>query len=89
MVKYLAQLMSYAKGMTTVASDRRNEQRPDLSGLASALRISVMRLSRRLRAERSEDGLTVSQLSALGILEREGPLSPTQLAARSVCNRRR
>jgi len=39
-----------------------------------------MRLSRRLRAERSTDGLTVSQLSVLGVLEREGPLSPTQLA---------
>ncbi len=36
---------------------------------------------RRLRAERSSEGLTVSQLSVLGILERQGPLSPTQLAA--------
>ena len=51
------------------------------SGLASTLRISVMRLSRRLRSERSSEGLTVSQLSVLGIIEREGPLSPSQLAA--------
>jgi DNA-binding MarR family transcriptional regulator len=40
-----------------------------------------MRLERRLRSERSSEGLTVSQLSVLGILGRKGPLSPTQLAA--------
>jgi len=39
-----------------------------------------MRLARRLRSERSSEGLTVSQLSVLGILDRDGPLSPTQLA---------
>jgi DNA-binding MarR family transcriptional regulator len=53
----------------------------DASGLASVLRISVMRLARRLRTERKSEGLTVSQLSVLGIIDREGPLSPTQLAA--------
>jgi DNA-binding MarR family transcriptional regulator len=52
-----------------------------VSGLASGLRIAVMRLSRRLRSERSSEGLTLSQLSALGTLERDGALSPTQLAA--------
>lgn len=40
-----------------------------------------MRLARRLRVERSSDGLTMSQLSVLGVLDREGPQSPTQLAA--------
>jgi len=40
-----------------------------------------MRLARRLRAERSSEGLTVSQLSVLGIIDRDGPRSPTQLAA--------
>ncbi|MGD0441350.1 MAG: MarR family transcriptional regulator [Acidimicrobiales bacterium] len=53
----------------------------DVSGLASVLRIGVTRLSRRMRSERSSEGLTVSQLSVLGIIEREGPRSPTQLAA--------
>jgi len=53
----------------------------DVSGLASSLRIAVMRLARRLRSERKSEGLTVSQLSALGTIEREGPLSPTHLAA--------
>jgi DNA-binding MarR family transcriptional regulator len=48
--------------------------------LASTLRVGVMRLERRLRSERSSEGLTVSQLSVLGILGRKGPLSPSQLA---------
>lgn len=65
---------------TAPARQRRHDR--DGAGLASTLRISVMRLGRRLRAERSSEGLTVSQLSVLGTIEREGPLSPTQLAQR-------
>src|ERR1035441_9090888 len=34
-----------------------------------------------MRSERTSEGLTVSQLSVLGIIDREGPLSPTHLAA--------
>lgn len=48
--------------------------------LASAFRIAVMRLSRRLRSERSDETLGLSQLSALATLIRNGPLSPTALA---------
>jgi DNA-binding MarR family transcriptional regulator len=48
--------------------------------LASAFRIAVMRLSRRLRSERSDETLGLSQLSALSTLMRNGPLSPTALA---------
>jgi DNA-binding MarR family transcriptional regulator len=48
--------------------------------LGSLLAIAVMRLARRLRAERSDDTLGLSQLSALATLERHGPLSPTALA---------
>ena len=48
--------------------------------LASAFRIAVMRLSRRLRSERSDETLGLSQLSALSTLMRSGPLSPTALA---------
>jgi DNA-binding MarR family transcriptional regulator len=48
--------------------------------LSSSLRIAVMRLARRLRAERSDETLGLSQLSALATLERHGPLSPTALA---------
>jgi DNA-binding MarR family transcriptional regulator len=50
--------------------------------LASTLRISVMRLARRLRAERAETGLTLTQLSTLAALERHGPSSPSVLAER-------
>jgi DNA-binding MarR family transcriptional regulator len=51
-----------------------------VAGLASQLRISTMRLARRLRAERSDGTLGLSQLSALATLEHHGPLSPTALA---------
>jgi DNA-binding MarR family transcriptional regulator len=40
-----------------------------------------MRLSRRLRAERSDVGLTLTQISALSALERLGPSTPGELAA--------
>ena len=49
--------------------------------LASALRLSVLRLARRLRAERSDTSLTLSQLAALATLDRHGPLTPGELAA--------
>lgn len=51
------------------------------AALASSLRLSLMRLARRLRAERSNSLLTVSQLAALATLERQGPLTPGELAA--------
>lgn len=51
------------------------------ANLASELRVSVMRLARRLRAERAAHSLTLTQISALATLEREGALSPTELAA--------
>jgi DNA-binding MarR family transcriptional regulator len=54
------------------------------AGLASALRISVSRLARRLRAERLAKGLEPSlsdtQLAALAALERHGDMTPGELA---------
>jgi DNA-binding MarR family transcriptional regulator len=50
--------------------------------LASALRIAVMRLTRRMRAEKSDETLTLTQLSALATIANFGPLSPTALAER-------
>jgi len=50
------------------------------SGLASALAVSVARLSRRLRQERDSD-LTATQLSALGSIRRHGSLTIGALAA--------
>ncbi|HEV2375737.1 MAG TPA: MarR family transcriptional regulator [Streptosporangiaceae bacterium] len=55
------------------------------AGLATALRISVSRLARRLRAERNVPGpagdhLSDTQLAALIALERHGPMTPGELA---------
>jgi DNA-binding MarR family transcriptional regulator len=54
------------------------------AGLASALRISVSRLARRLRAERTAHGLqpelSDTQLGALATLERKGAMTPGELA---------
>jgi DNA-binding MarR family transcriptional regulator len=69
--------MSYANDMTpTVEKVARTD-----AGLASALRVSVARLSRRLRSEREPgNSLGLGSLSALGLLFREGPLTIGQLA---------
>jgi len=48
--------------------------------LASIMRGSVMRLSRRLRAERTDTGLSLTQIATLGTLDRHGPLTPRELA---------
>jgi DNA-binding MarR family transcriptional regulator len=53
------------------------------TGLSSALRISVMRLARRMRSERDPDNelLPVGQLSVLGTLKRHGESTVGELAA--------
>lgn len=53
------------------------------TGLASALRVSVARLSRRLRSERHPENelLPVGQLSVLGVLLRQGECTVGELAA--------
>lgn len=50
--------------------------------LASQLRMSVMRLGRRLRQQRADDNLTPSQIAALATLDRDGALTLGELAAR-------
>jgi DNA-binding MarR family transcriptional regulator len=54
---------------------------PPEPGLSAALRISVMRLSRRMRQERDDVGLSATHLAALATLERHGPLPLGELAA--------
>jgi DNA-binding MarR family transcriptional regulator len=49
--------------------------------LASELRVGVMRLTRRLRAERVDERLSLTQLSVLGTLCRHGAMSSGDLAA--------
>jgi DNA-binding MarR family transcriptional regulator len=70
--------MSYANDMSpTVEAASRSD-----TGLASELRFSVARLSRRLRNEREPGNpLSVAALSALGILFREGECTVGTLAA--------
>jgi DNA-binding MarR family transcriptional regulator len=48
--------------------------------LASVLRVSVMRLARRMRAERADFGLSLTQVATLGTIDRHGPLTPRELA---------
>src|SRR5579862_8253172 len=65
--------------MTTVTRTRTD------AGLATALRISVSRLARRLRAQRATAGLTEAvlsetQLAALAALERHQEMTPGELA---------
>jgi DNA-binding MarR family transcriptional regulator len=48
--------------------------------LASSMRVSVMRLSRRLRVERADHRLTLTHISVVATLDRHGPLTPRELA---------
>jgi DNA-binding MarR family transcriptional regulator len=69
--------MSYANEMPTVEKATRTD-----SGLASELRVSVMRLRRRLAAERHPDNeLSTSQMAVLGQLYRNGDQTVGYLAA--------
>ena len=63
--------MSYANDMPTLTKT---------AELASELRMSVMRLTRRLRFERPDIGLSLTQLSALGTIDRHGPMTPREVA---------
>lgn len=58
-----------------------NDMQTD-TALASELRTTVMRLARRLRNQRADTSLSLGHLSALGTLDRHGPLTPGELAAR-------
>jgi DNA-binding MarR family transcriptional regulator len=51
------------------------------SRVAHELQVAVMRLARRLRAERGDHGLTLTQLACLATLHRHGAMTPSDLAA--------
>ncbi len=53
----------------------------DTAALAHDLRLAVMRFSRRLRHQRVDTSVTLTQLAALSTLKRRGPMSPGELAA--------
>lgn len=50
--------------------------------LASRLRLAVVRLGRRLRAQSGDSKITLSQLSALFCLAKSGAMTPGELAAK-------
>jgi DNA-binding MarR family transcriptional regulator len=50
--------------------------------LASRLRLAVVRLNRRMRAQRSNDLVSLTQLAAMSTLYKLGPMTPGELAAR-------
>ncbi len=54
---------------------------PPVTDTASALRLGVMRLARRLRVEREGNDLTFNQLAALGTLRRHGAMPVGTMAA--------
>ncbi len=69
--------MSYANDMPTVEMASRTD-----AGLASELRLSVMRLRRRLAGERHPDNvLSMGAMAVLGCLNRFGDLTVGDLAA--------
>ena len=57
-----------------------------VSGLAAHLRIAVARTARRLRQE-AGGGLSPTLTAALATIERHGPLTPSELAARERVQR--
>lgn len=63
--------MSYANDMPTMTKT---------AELASTMRVSVMRLARRLRHERPDFGLSLTQIATLATVERHGPLTPREVA---------
>ena len=66
--------MTYANDMTTPMKLARPTE------LAATLRGAVMRFNRRLRRERPDSGLTLTQLSALASLYTAGAMTPRELA---------
>jgi DNA-binding MarR family transcriptional regulator len=61
----------------------RTTSTPDLAG---HLRLTIVRTARRLRQEAGTD-LSPSQTAALSTVERHGPLTPSELAAREQIQR--
>ncbi|MGH3433357.1 MAG: MarR family winged helix-turn-helix transcriptional regulator [Thermocrispum sp.] len=50
--------------------------------LAARLRLAVVRLNRRLRAQHPPTSVSLTQLSAMSTLHKCGPMTPGQLAAK-------
>jgi DNA-binding MarR family transcriptional regulator len=70
--------MTYANGMPASSSPPASRCRP--APLAADLRVALMRSVRRIRQEKSSDVITDGQYSVLAWLEKNGPLTPRELA---------
>jgi DNA-binding MarR family transcriptional regulator len=57
------------------------EDFPELPEAAVAASVGASNLAQRMRAERPRDGTTLSMISALAHLDREGPMTAGRLAA--------
>ncbi|MET3804282.1 DNA-binding MarR family transcriptional regulator [Nakamurella sp. UYEF19] len=55
---------------------------PDVAPLANELRLAIHRLTRRLRQQHPTHDLTLTQISALAIIWRDGPITAGELAIR-------
>jgi DNA-binding MarR family transcriptional regulator len=66
--------VSYTNDVTQSAANERS--------LASRLRLAVVRLNRKLRAQRTNSMVTLTQLAALSTVYKCGPLTPGELAAK-------
>jgi DNA-binding MarR family transcriptional regulator len=66
--------VSYTNDVTQSAAEERS--------LASRLRLAVVRLNRRLRAQRTNATVSLTQLAALSTVYKCGPLTPGELAAK-------
>src|SRR5262245_2494020 len=66
--------------MLTIVQEQDGNER----SLASRLRLAVVRLNRRLRAQRTSASVTLTQYSALSTLKKCGPMTPGELAAKEV-----
>jgi DNA-binding MarR family transcriptional regulator len=64
---------------TAPIPDRTAAHDDELDDLTARLRIAAMRLSRRLR-QQSSGGLTLSQISALTVIDRHGPMTLGELS---------
>jgi DNA-binding MarR family transcriptional regulator len=62
------------------------KSRPAPPDTAARLRLAIVRTARRMRQEAGE-GLSPSQAAALGTIDRDGPITPSELAAQERVQR--
>jgi DNA-binding MarR family transcriptional regulator len=64
-----------------VSQQKHPEPTVDIRPLAEELRLLVARLVRQMRRNAADQGLTITLRATLATIEREGPMTPSELAA--------